>query len=443
MNFKERILNATFYSIKFKLIIAVVIVQCLSTYIGQGVNLAISKGKDTLHAIGVNTFFFDGSVGLFLSGIINIIIIVFIIVYTYDKLVLNRLRKVLEFTKKVGNGDLSAELNFAGKDDISRLGNSLDMAAANIRQLISEIAESSTVIHNSNYELLKDTEKSYTSISSINDISSGLFNDAELLLSTTREADQSIGHMKDVTEQLVVKVNNALSASAEMEARAANMKNKVAVSLEKANDTYSEKQEKILRAMEAVKVVDEIKTILDKIKEISDQTNLLALNASIEASRVGEQGKGFAVVAGEVKKLAEQTNLTISDVKMIIEQVNEVFYNLSSSAQDILEYIEENVKGDYELLLHTGEQYQEDAKLIYNIASEVNNSSMHMNTSIKEISQLMNKVVGVSDKSSDSTEKINYSLSNIDSIMNETNDSVKNQVIVADHLAKLVDKFQI
>lgn len=93
MNSKEGILNATIHSIKFKLIIAVVIVQCLSTYIGQGVNLAISKGKDTLQNIGVNTFLFDGSVGLILSGIINIIIIVFIIVYTYDKLVLKKIEK--------------------------------------------------------------------------------------------------------------------------------------------------------------------------------------------------------------------------------------------------------------------------------------------------------------------------------------------------------------
>ncbi len=443
MDLKERVLNATIYSIKFKLIIAVVVVQGLSIYIGQGVNIAISKGKDTLSSMGVDTFLLDGSVGLVLAGMINIVIIVFIIVFAYDRLVLNRLKKVVLFAKKVGDGDLSAKLNFAGKDDLSRLGNSLDMAAINIRQLIAEIAESSKTIHNSNYELLKDTEKTYSSISSINTISSRLYDDAEVLLSTTREADLSIKHMKDVTGQLTVKVNNTLNASAEMESRAANMKDRVTASLEKANDTYSEKQEKILSAIEAVKVVDEIKTILDKIKEISDQTNLLALNASIEASRVGEQGKGFAVVAGEVKKLAEQTNLTISDVKIIIEQVNEVFFNLSSSAQDILKYIEDNVKGDYALLLHTGEQYQEDAKLIYDIASEVNNSSVHMNTSIQEISQLMNKVVGVSDKSSDSTEKINSSLSNIDSIMNETNDSVKKQVVVADHLTKLVDQFQL
>jgi|GEM_PF-1568796 len=90
MNWKEKFLSATIYSIKFKLIAAVVVVQLFSSYIGQLVNLGISKGRASLEKIGFGTSFFDGTVGVVITTMISLVISVFIIVFIYDSLVLKR-----------------------------------------------------------------------------------------------------------------------------------------------------------------------------------------------------------------------------------------------------------------------------------------------------------------------------------------------------------------
>lgn len=99
-----------------------------------------------------------------------------------------------------------------------------------------------------------------------------------------------------------------------------------------AQEVASISQEIAKEAEQSKSQLNSTSSILELIRKVAKQTNLLGLNAAIEAARAGEHGRGFSVVAGEVRKLAEESNRSASDISGILLEFQSIIQQITESA---------------------------------------------------------------------------------------------------------------
>lgn len=329
------------------------------------------------------------------------------------------------------------------QDEIGELARSFNSINANVAKIIRNVIEEANGVN----KAIKNVDENMFSLTSeINEMSEIIerlalkmeenSSSAEEMSATSNEIEGAIDSISNETQ------HNAVTAS-EVSKRAASLKKTAIDSQHKAQEILMDVAVRLRDAIEQSRAVEKIQVLSDAILTISSKTNLLALNAAIEASSAGNAGSGFTVVAEEIKKLAEKSKQTVNEIKDVTKAIIESVHILSESAEQVLGFIETKVVKDYDMLVETGELYDNDARLLNEMVTNLSATTEELYASIENMSQAIEHVAAASEKGAAETSELASNASDIvkrtGEVLKKTND-VSNSV---DRLIELVSVFKV
>ncbi|MCG4585113.1 methyl-accepting chemotaxis protein, partial [Anaerosalibacter bizertensis] len=385
--------------------------------------------------VGVATNYVLGNINQAIKYTIIAALIVLIISIAISTYISNSITQpiinTVTIAENIGNLELldkidEKELN--RKDEIGEMYNSFQNIITKLKIFMKDMEDS---IH-TNHQVYEETmdklnflvNQAEDTSATTEELSAGM----EETSSSAISINESVSEVDKAISSFAENVEEGASTADEISTKAETLHSQFVQAKNSTMNLYANTKEEIEEAIQSSKEVEKINILSNSILEISEQTGLLSLNAAIEAARAGESGRGFAVVAEEIGKLAENSNETVEEIQTVTENITKAVSKLIKNTTKLIDFLEKDIMGDYEMMVEAVEEYKNDGSSLNNIISDLSATSEELSATISEISTSIKEISTTVEESTISTTNIaNMNVNIVEAIQNINDIMEKNK----------------
>lgn len=379
---------------------------------------------------------------LIASTLVSIIVSIFLLLFI-SRGVTRNLNEIVTASHRIAQNDLSIEdIQYDGKDEIGKLAAAMNTMNHNLRHMVTQLLEVSGTTGSQSEELTQTANQvmagSEQIASTMQDLSAGTVSQADLTSELSNGMEDFSGKINAANDngQAIQKASETVY----------NMTSEGAKLMEISASQMSRIDEIMRHAVVNVQNLDtqaqRISELVSVIQNIASQTNLLALNAAIEAARAGEHGRGFAVVADEVRRLAEDVSISVTDITGIVDSIQQ------ESAQ-----VTESLETGYQEVEQGTSQIQETTETFTDISTAIEDMVVSIQVVIANLADVSNdsdsmlgaiqEISAVAEESAAGIEQTSASSQETSSSMEEIVASSEDLALLAEELNNLIKEFKL